>query len=145
MLNLFIYWKSFKNLCESLTLKNVKACFLLDLCFPASQIKKNDLLTTLPKWGPTWRVQFELTVHSYPPEDTYVGVLALTTGDNCCDVGDRIPTIQLHNDQILILNAVDNYGNDVVQWTYQTDKPQFIEIMQTFGDDDKVSLYFINI
>ena len=123
----------------------MKACFLLDLCFPASQIKKNNLLTTLPKWGPTWRVQFELTVHSYPPDDTYVGVLALTTGDNCCDVGDRIPTIQLYNDQIFILNAVDNYGNDVVQWTYQTDKPQFIEIMQTLGDDDKVSLYYIRI
>ena len=84
-------------------------------------------------------------MHSYPPEDTYVGVLALTTGDNCCDVGDRIPTIQLYNDQIFILNAVDNYGNDVVQWTYQTDKPQFIEIMQTLGDDDKVSLFYIRI
>ena len=82
---------------------------------------------------------------SYPPEDTYVGVFAITTGDNCCDVGDRIPTIQLYNNQIFILNAVDNNGNDVVQWTYQTDKPQFIEIMQTLGDDGKVCLYIIRI
>jgi len=109
-----------------------------DLCFPASQIKKNNLITILPKWGPTWRVQIELTVHSYPPQDTYVGVLALTTGGICCDVGDRIPAIQLYNDQIIILNAVDNNGNYVVKWAYQTNIPQFIEMTQTLGEDGKI-------
>ena len=108
-------------------------------CFPSNPIKKSNLITTVPHWGPTWKVSFKLTVHSPPPKDTYMSVFHFTTGENCCNVGDRIPALQVFNNQLIFLNAVDNNGNFVVHWHYEVEKTQSIEIKQTLNDDRQVS------
>ena len=64
----------------------------------SSQISQGNLITTLPTWGPSYRITFELYINSFDGANLKNGRLAellrLTTTDgNCCAIGDRIPAI----------------------------------------------------
>ena len=52
-------------------------------------IKKNNLIKTYAKWGPSYKVEFNVLVKTY----TGASILHFTENDNCCDMGDRIPSI----------------------------------------------------
>ena len=63
-------------------------------------IGQGNLLATLPTWGPTFRLTFELYIYSFDGnslKDGYAELLRLTTTDaDCCSIGDRIPAIFTH-------------------------------------------------
>ena len=53
-------------------------------------IKKNNLIKTYAKWGPSYKVEFNFLVKEY----TKANILHFTANDNnCCNMGDRIPLI----------------------------------------------------
>ena len=60
-------------------------------------VKKNNLLSTLDHWGPSFNVSFELKADN----ESFIGnglksVLQFTsTGKGCCDPGDRILAVYL--------------------------------------------------
>ena len=69
-------------------------CFILVL-------GRNNLWATLPDWGPTFQVSFDLHINSYSGLDLRFGSWAemlrfTTTETDCCNVGDRIPAIFTH-------------------------------------------------
>ena len=59
-------------------------------------VKKNNLVKTFSKWGPDFAIQFEFKILKRPAE--WHSVLHLTTGENCCNKGSRIPGIFLNSD-----------------------------------------------
>ena len=72
--------------------------YYLELRSSPIQISQGNLITTLPTWGPSYRITFELFINSFDGENLKNGKLAellrLTTTDgNCCRIGDRIPAI----------------------------------------------------
>ena len=59
-------------------------------------VKKNNLVKTFSKWGPDFAIQFEFKILKRPAE--WHSLLHLTTGENCCEKGSRIPGIFLNSD-----------------------------------------------
>ena len=87
-------------------------------------------LATIPVWGPTWRVTFDLKITAFPTH--WAGILHFTTGENCCKIGDRIPFVKLHKDnQLVILNAANNQGNHQTRVNLEVNRWYNIEISQT--------------
>ena len=104
-------------------------------------VTKNSKLATIPNWGPTWRVTFDLLVNSYP--SSYASVLHFTTGGDCCNIGDRIPSLVLHKNELVFLNAVNNQGNHQQRYSYETGKTYQIEVSQILVSN-QVCRFFLN-
>ena len=72
-------------------------------------------MTTLPSVGPEYSVSFDLLVdkHTYHPGVSNRNVLHLTTENDCCNLGDRVPGVWLNNDDntLHITSAVNNVGD----------------------------------
>ena len=54
-------------------------------------IKKNYLIKTYPKWGPSYKVEFNIFLKEYA--SGVDNIFHLTANKDCCDMGDRIPII----------------------------------------------------
>ena len=55
-------------------------------------IKKNNLIKTYAKWGPSYKVEFNVLVKEQAPN--YVNILHLSATDtDCCEMGSRMPAI----------------------------------------------------
>ena len=115
----------------------IKLTFSLTECFADRNIEGNALIKELPKWGPTWKIQFELTVHSKPPSNLLHGVIDFRSKP-CCIVGSRIPLIAIINEKVSVFHAVFDRGNFRLDLKYELNKPKFIEIMQLLDNDGEV-------
>ena len=110
-------------------------------CFPTEPITRNKELASLQYWGPGYKVSFDLTIRSYPTSSDWAGILRLTTGSDCCNIGDRIPLFKLFRDsQLVILNAVNDQGNHQSRFNLNTNQEYSIELSQTKESDDQVML-----
>ena len=98
-------------------------------------LQKGKELATIPVWGPSFRVTFDVFISSYEV-DTWTNILHFTTGNNCCSVGDRIPMIKSHSSgNLVILNAVGDDGNHQTFVPLSINKWHTVEISQTnFAD-----------
>ena len=104
-------------------------------------IKVNEKLATIPFWGPTWKITFNLNVKSFP--SVWGGILHFTTGENCCNIGDRIPFIKLYKDnQLVFLNAANDQGNHQTRVNIETNRWYNIEVSQTKDINNEVKLFF---
>ena len=58
-------------------------------------IGRDQLLATIPSWGPEFTLSLELFINSFPDATTnYAEVLRFSnTDNNCCEYGTRIPAI----------------------------------------------------
>ena len=61
-------------------------------------IGQNNLLSTLPTWGPTFRISLDLYINSFNGPNLKNGKLAellrfTSREGNCCVIGDRIPAV----------------------------------------------------
>jgi len=107
-------------------------------CFPSEPISRNKELASLEYWGPEYKVSFDLTIKSYPTSSDWAGILRLTTGGDCCDIGDRIPLFKLFRDnQLVILNAVNDQGNHQSRFNLNTNQEYAIELSQTKESDNQ--------
>ena len=128
--------------CRAPTSRAFKRCFRTDITYniegkALNQIKVNEKLATIPFWGPTWRVTFDLKIAAFP--SLWAGILRFTTGEDCCKIGDRIPFIKLYKDsQLVILNAVNNQGNHRTDTILDINKWYNIDISQTRDNQNQV-------
>ena len=58
------------------------------------KVENNNLIGIIPSWGPTFKISFELKVLSFATCNPMAMANYLTftaTGNDCCEIGDRIP------------------------------------------------------
>ena len=79
--------------------------FLHSPCVSSSEtvIGRDQLLATIPSWGPEFTLSLELFINSFPDAATnYAEVLRFTNSAvDCCAYGTRIPSIFLKVGNIL--------------------------------------------
>ena len=80
-------------------------------------VTEDNLLATLPSWGPTYRVTLSLYINSFDGENLLRGkwaeLLRFTrTNNNCCAIGDRIPTILTNKAGFIQVGTqIGDFGN----------------------------------
>ena len=77
-------------------------------------ITDENLLATLPVWGESYEVAFEVYIEAYPPLSGYVDEILRfsSTGKSCCSPGDRIPAFfVLHQGLIQLSTHEDSDGD----------------------------------
>ena len=115
---------------------------------------KNRKVETISEWGPGYRVSFDMKIMKLG-EDAYQNIFHITsTGNNCCNIGDRLPVLTLHKSGALYMGTqIGNAGNKNIQTAaLDKDKLYKVELEQNYNDG-KVRLklpiyqnvYFINI
>ena len=130
--------------CRAPNSRAFKRCFRTDIIQNVdgealNQIKVEEKLATIPFWGPTWKITFELNIASFP--SSWGGILHFTTGENCCNIGDRIPFVKLYKDnQLVILNAANNQGNHQTRVNLEVNTWYNIEISQTKDINKEVGI-----
>ena len=107
-----------------------------------SPIGQGKLLATLPSWGPTFCLTFDLYINSFDGsslKDGYAELLRLTsTDDDCCSIGDRIPVIFTHkNGNLHIGTQIGAQGNAVRDVSLDKSKWHQLELVQ-YVQSDKV-------
>merc|ERR1712098_351953 len=106
-------------------------------------IKKNNLIAEIPKWGPAWKISFELNIASFSNYgEEWGNVFQFTTGNECCDIGDRIPALFTRNNNSLYYTTnIDDNGD---YYTYSngdinTNTWYSFEIEQNFVSDQWIN------
>ena len=68
----------------------------------------------LEKLGPSFSVEFQLKVKSFP-RSSMASVLHFTaTGRECCEVGDRVPAVFISRRRLYVAYPVEE-GGDLIQ------------------------------
>ena len=95
----------------------------------------DQLLDTLPTWGPEFRVSFELYINSFPDPDDDAEVLRFTASDkNFGSYEDRVPTVFIKKDGHIHVSHLScystwscpNYVSSVKTW-YKIDLLQYLQ------------------
>ena len=100
-----------------------------------SPIGQDNLLATLPTWGPTFRLTLDLYIHSFDGRSLNYGfaeLLRLTsTESECCAIGDRIPAIFTHRSGNLhIATQIGYNGNTFTDLKLVKRKWHQLELVQ---------------
>ena len=80
-------------------------------------IGQENLVDTLPTWGPSYRIFIELYINSFTVSNMAKGkwaeILRFTSTDNnCCNIGDRIPAIFTNKNGFIAINTqIGNKGS----------------------------------
>ena len=114
----------------------------------SSPISQGNLVTTLPTWGPSYRITFELYINSFDGANLKNGRLAellrlTTTDSNCCAIGDRIPAI--FTDKGGFIQVTTQIGTQGNKWkNVNLNKKTWyrLDLMQ-YSWNDKVSFIII--
>lgn len=85
-------------------------------------ISDGNLLSTIPLWGPSFRIKFSISVNSFDnglgPYNPWSDVLHFTsTEKTCCDFGDRLPGVFLHKDNRVIIGMNVDVGKGTIYYT----------------------------
>ena len=101
-------------------------------------VKENNLIGSIPSWGPIFKINFDLKVLSFAtcsPEGV-ANYLTFTASDNdCCKIGDRIPAFFTNSGGFLQLATQINENGNLVKsspqleeniW-YKVEVEQFME------------------
>ena len=84
----------------------------------SGDVKKNtEIGTTIPIWGPQFRLSFDLKINSHVAGDKWGSSNILSFKGNgatrkCCNNGDRVPSISVNKRGYLIIaSSVNEIGN----------------------------------
>ena len=102
-------------------------------------IEKGRLIDTVSSWGPLFRISFDLFITSFGPS-VWSSILSFKGNggtNNCCNNGDRIPIVQLHdNGELYFINSINGNGNAYFHTAVDTGKWYEIEIEQNKIDGE---------
>ena len=115
-------------------------------------IMKNNLLATLPSWGPTYKVSFDLYIRSFDAENLGGGVWAelmrfTATDNHGGSPGDRVPALFTHKN-LSIIHVVNQIGSNVNYATnvklsektwYKVELVQYPYIQKVRGINSKIN------
>ena len=82
-------------------------------------IKRNQLLTVLPVWGPGYKINVDLRIISFTSD--WGSILRFTADaaeGNCCKLGQRIPALwtkKNSNEKLVLFTNIDGDGNRVFE------------------------------
>ena len=79
----------------------------------------------------TFKVEFDITANR--AQTDYTNVLHLTTGENCCGNGQRIPAVYISS-VIVIITSLDGNGNHWVNYPFVDGQKYHFVIEQTLED-----------
>ena len=87
--------------------------------FSDQVISRNNLVSTIPTWGPSFRISMDLYINSFDGANLKNGKLAellrfTNTNSNCCAIGDRIPAI--FTDKRGFIQVATQIGNAGNKW-----------------------------
>ena len=111
--------------------------FLHSSCVSSSSsetiISRDQLLATIPSWGPEFTLSLELFINSFPDAATnYAEVLRFTnTDNNCCEYGTRIPAIWIKNGDIIEVSppgGAPGQVNVIINTWYKISMNQYFNI-----------------
>ena len=108
-------------------------------------IGQNNLLSTLPIWGPSFRISLDLYINSFDGPNLKNGMLAellrFTSRDgNCCVIGDRIPAIFTHKRGFIqVATQIGTHGNKVKNVNLIEKTWYRVELVQRVFSDNKVT------
>ena len=115
-------------------------------------VTEDNLLATLPSWGPTYRVTLSLYINSFDGDNLLRGKWAellrfTSTDNNCCAMGDRVPAIFTNKGGFI--QVATQLGDNANRWrnVFLEEKTWYtLEILQFF-QNNKVSniLHIIHI
>ena len=112
------------------------------------QPKNDDLITTIPQWGPEYEISLEVFVdaNSWGPSSSVLLFRAKPDKD-CCDVGYRVPCIYVHPEnshQILIATQIGSAPEPGNGHTYLDigDESRWIALHLSQTSTDVSSLIF---
>ena len=113
-------------------------------------IQKNKEIGEIENWGPLFRISFDLVFHSKPTVYKYYSILAFkgySGRSDCCNVGDRAPTIFYHpteSDLLTIATAIGDNGNHFNEFevSLEINKKYNFVIEQKFVNGKVVSTLF---
>ena len=99
-------------------------------------------MATLPTWGPTFRLTFDLYIYSFDGgnlKDGFAELLRLTVTENDGgSIGDRIPAIFTHKSgHLYIATQIGTNGNEVKYVNLIKRKWHQLELVQ-YVQSDKV-------
>ena len=95
-------------------------------------IERGKLIDRFSTWGPGYKISFYLSIQSFGPSE-WSSVLSFKGNDaasNCCNPGDRVPSIFLHLSGRLQFSQINKFGNDVFYGNVQLNKWHKIDIEQ---------------
>ena len=97
-------------------------------------VTQNNQISSIDTWGPQYTVVVDIIVHSaVEGPDGWSNIIHFTTGDECCNIGERIPAIYYNSGGYLrISSAVSGNGNFEVDYSIDLNKWYHIEIAQTW-------------
>ena len=107
-------------------------------------VTEDNLLATLPSWGPTYRVTLSLYINSFDGDNLLRGKWAellrfTSTDNNCCAMGDRVPAIFTNKGGFI--QVATQLGDNANRWrnVFLEEKTWYtLEILQFF-QNNKVS------
>ena len=75
-------------------------------------VKKSQILTTFPKWGHSYKVEFDITVNEVPTAE-WTNIFHFTKGENLRRLGDRIPAAWINSRGYIQISSSVNQNKDV--------------------------------
>ena len=104
---------------------------------------KNKQIIELPYLGKEYSVSFELFMNKMPTAN-YQSVIQLTTGKDCCGMGDRSPGVWVMNSkELLVTAAISGNGNTHKMFPGMEENKWYkIEINQRKGNGKVVNTDF---
>ena len=114
------------------------------------QPKNDDLITTIPQWGPEFEVSMEVFVdaNTWRADHSTVLLFRAKPGADCCDVGHRVPCIYVHppnSHKLLIATQIGGWPEEGNGHTYLNigDESRWItlHLSQTSTDVSSLNRY----
>jgi len=105
------------------------------------RVENNKLLASVPTWGPTFRISFDLKILSFANcnPDKMANYLTFTaTDNNCCEIGDRVPAFFTNSGGFLQLaTQIDYNGNHIARSPNLEENVWYsVEVEQFFEDHE---------
>lgn len=86
------------------------------ITLPGFRTTRNNMVSVIPRLSKTFSVRFEVNPKYF--QTGWTNVIHLSTGDNCCNHGDRVPAVWFHGasrtatvNKMHICFSIDNNGN----------------------------------
>merc|ERR1712106_758337 len=103
------------------------------------RISKNNQIGTLQRLGLQFVITFELSFNTVPASNSN-NILHFTTGDNCCDSGERIPALWYHSTGFSLCSAISGSGNKdkFIPYSPKVNTWYHMEISQLLKDNGEI-------
>ena len=93
---------------------------IMRCCLLAELVVSHNLLTTLPTWGPTFKVSVDIFINSFHGKNLKDGAWAeilrfTNTTNNRDNLGDRLPAVFTHKDgYIIVASQIGDNNNYLI-------------------------------